>query len=900
MGDIGFASGSANLEVRLADGGLVEVRPVTNRVIHVRYMHPDRIGKAAKPSLIVPTLERPPVGSEVLMEGGAGIIMTSALSMRWDTGKERLTFHTADSTLLLAEAGREMVAEPRGAWALYRTQQRWSVNKGEAYYGLGQHEQSVMDYQGHSILLKQENKDAVTPFVVSSGGYGILWDANCTCRFHADVPGEIAFSAEAAFELEYYFIYGPSYDEIIAGYRELTGTAPMFPKWACGYMQSKERYKTQQELLETAARFRELNFPIDLIIQDWRYWSEDNDKWSGMIWDPERFPDPDGMIRKLHDDLKMKLMTVIWPIIGTQTKLAEDLESVNGFYEGFAWPGAVKLYKACNQSARDIYWKYANQGLLQRGVDAWWMDGSEPENIERFSGDSDYGPLEASHNAYCLVHTEGVYRHQRAVSEDKRVMILTRSVYAGQQRAAAATWSGDIIAGWDTFRKQVTAGINFCMAGLPYWTTDIGAFYLGTFAGNQDPAYRELYTRWFQFGAFCPLFRSHGTNTSREPWHFGEELYPVLKKYAELRYRLIPYIYTLVSEVTRNHGTIMRGLPMDFPDDLQVRTNGRQFMFGPALMVCPVMEGLLDSASVTIPSSQLLHPDGTPGGLCAEYFVGRDFEQSVRVGVDPEINFNWSINEPESLPRENYCVRWEGQFKASESGRYDVKTISDDGVRLWIDGKLMIDQWTEQAARRSSVSLDFTADSRHVIKLEYSHGTGDAFVQLLWTMPSMRRTRNRIETEVYLPECEGWYDFWTGEWLEGGQTIRRDSPIEIMPLYVRAGSILPMGPKVQHVAEKDDDSIELRIYSGRNAEFILYEDEGDTYNYEQGAFSLIPMHWDDKGQTLTIGSRVGSFHGMLAKRTFQVVVFLAGSERQSSTVIHDGGESTVLRLNGPR
>jgi alpha-D-xyloside xylohydrolase len=854
----------------------VDVRLVTAGIVHVRHVHPEQAGADRKPSLIVPDLAREPVEIYRLHEADVQEIRTERLVVRWDEGHGRLSFHAADGRRLLEEAGGEMIPAPQGEWPLYHTKQRWSVNAGEAYYGLGQHEQSVMNYSGHSVLLKQENKDAVTPFVLSSGGYGILWDANSTCTFRAEKPGEITFSAEAAFELEYYVILGPSYDEIIAGYRELTGAAPMFPKWAFGYMQSKERYKTRQELLGTAARFRELGFPIDLMIQDWRYWSEDNDKWSGMIWDPERFPDPDGMIRELHDDLNMKLMAVIWPIVGTETELADELEKVKGFYEGFAWPGSVKLYKPYNKSARDLYWKYANRGLFQRGVDAWWMDGSEPENIERFSGDSDYGPLAASHNAYSLVHTEGIYRHQRAMSEEKRVMILTRSVYAGQQRAAAATWSGDITAGWDTFRKQVAAGINFCMSGLPYWTTDIGGFFLGTYKGNQDPAYRELYTRWFQFGTFCPLFRSHGTHTAREPWHFGEELYPVLKKYTELRYRLMPYIYTLASEVTRNHGTIMRGLPMDFAHDPQVRENGRQFMFGPSILVCPVMEGLLDAISTTIPSGCLIQPDGTPGGLRAEYFTGRNFESKVRTGIDPEINFNWSINEPPGLPRENYSVRWEGLFEVGETGRYEIETISDDGVRLWVDGQLVIDQWQERGETRCSAALDLIAGSCHALKLEYFQGGGHASVQLLWTLPSMRQNKERIEAEVYLPACEGWYDFWTGERFDGGQTIRRETPIDLMPLYVRAGSILPMGPKMQYVGEKPVDPIELRIYPGRDADFVLYEDEGDNYNYESGAFSLIPMHWDDATRTLTIGGRNGFYPGMRTEQTFRVVVVSSG------------------------
>ncbi len=890
------------VDCTLPDGSQVVVRAITDRIIHIRC---EQNGMMAKKSLIVPDIQRAKAKVQISQKGDVTILKTGVLETRLNRSTGNVSFYDSSGQRLLAEAGRTIEPYAFKKHTLFRTQQRWLADETQAYYGLGQYEHSTMDYQGQTVRIKQDNKDAVSTFVVSSGGYGILWDVNCTASFSAAVKNEISFNAEATLNFDYYFVYGPDYDNIIKGYRELTGTAPMFPRWAYGYMQSKERYVTQQEVLDTARKFRQLGFPIDLIIQDWRYWGDDNSFWSGMVWDPDRYPNPDGLIAQLHDDLNMKLMAVIWPFVGDNTDLARELEKNGGFLKGRSRLSNGQLYDAYDDESRDIYWKYANEGLFQRGLDAWWMDGSEPEDVQLYSGDTGYGPIESCHNAYSLVHTEGIYKRQRQTSEDKRVFILTRSAYAGQQRTGAATWSGDIHADWNVFEKQIGAGINFCMSGLPYWTTDIGAFFTGNYLpqGKDHPGYRELYTRWFQFGTFCPLFRSHGTHIPREPWQFGDKTYAILKKYADLRYRLMPYIYTLASEVTREHGTIMRGLPMDFPTDKNCLHNGRQFMFGPALLVCPVTRGTVEMSSETIPSDHLMTPDGTKGGLAAEYFTGTDLKHSVKVSMDKEISFNWSIESPKGLPRENYSARWQGQLFIDEGGQYEIGVIADDGVRLWVDDELIVDQWVVQPATQYFKKLQFRDNTCHTIKLEYYQAQGDAVLKLLWRKPLVQKAKGPQKTDVYLPECEGWYDFWTGEFLQAGLSIAKETPIDIMPLYVRAGSILPLGPTMQYTTEKPADPIELRIYPGKDASFTLYEDEDDNYNYENGNYSLIRFDWDDTKKTLTIGKRQGRFKGMLGNRTFHIVLVCPGqgvgpaaTDEPDDTVQYHG-EKVSVQLN---
>jgi alpha-D-xyloside xylohydrolase len=898
------------LEYVFADKSSLSLQAISDRIIHVHYALPNQ---KPKESLVVRPDGIRPEHVETAKNGNILSLQTSSLAVRLDTSNGKVSFLTSSGKSLLSEAGREVTPITIKGYPLYKTIQRWSADESEAYYGLGQHQSGVMNYQGTTVNLSQVNMTAVSPFVVSSGGYGIFWDAPCTSAFSAKEQNEISFSSQAAFTFDYYFILGPDYDSIIKEYRALTGQAPMYARWTFGYMQSKERYKTQQELLDTAREFRKRGFPIDLIIQDWRYWGDsDNSKWSGMVFDPVNYPDPDEMIKILHNELNMKFMAVIWPFIGPDTDLCRELQQNNCLVAGTHF-STGKLYDAYSATARDIYWKYANKGLFQRGLDAWWMDGSEPENVRNFTGNFAYGPIESCHNAFPLVHTEGIYEHQRKVSDQKRVFILTRSVFAGQQRAAAATWSGDITASWATLAKQIPAGINYGMSGFPYWTTDIGGFYASAFLpeGTANPKYRELYTRWFQFGAFCPLFRSHGTSVPREPWQFGDEHFAILKKYCDLRYRLLPYIYSLSSEVTRNGYTLMRGLPMDFPDDRQCRNIGKEFMFGPAFLVAPVTTSVSVTNKHVISQGSLFDADGQAGGLTGSYYSGKQFNKLVLKRKDQEIDFAWlevknpgfgdniKIDPVPGLPIDGFSIRWEGFVATKEAGEYTFITDVDDGVRLWIDGKLLIDDWNVNAVTEKSAAITLPADTRVPIKLEYYENTGEAEAHLSWSTPSDNNVQKPMQ-EVYLPGGQQWVDFWTGQTTTGGKIVRRDLVLDIMPLYIKAGSIVPMGPYLQYATEKQPDPLELRIYPGKDASFTLYEDENNNYNYEKGAFALIPITWNDKAQTLTIGKRKGSFPGMLAKRTFDIVLVKPDqgvgetvTAKPDKTVQYDGTNITV-------
>ena len=644
--------------------------------------------------------------------------------------------------------------------------QQFELNDNEAIYGLGQHQDGIMNWRGHEVTLVQTNVHAVVPFLVSTRNYGILWD-NYSKTIFRDHDEGAEFWSEVADQIDYYFITGTSLDDVIAGYRDLTGQAPMFGKWAFGYWQSKERYVDAEDLTNIASEYRKRSIPIDNIVQDWRYWAlydpndPDNsrqsakDLWSSMQFHPTTYPDPAQTIAEIHDQYNMHFMISIWPTVGRETQLFDVLNAGGYLLPPETWSAAY-LYDAYSEDARNIYWKNIKDGLMRYGIDALWMDGTEPELgdqhyfddserlIKKF-GNNDMGSMARYLNTYSLMTTKGVYENWRRDFPEKRVFILTRSGFAGQQRNAAVTWSGDINATWPVLRNQISAGLNFSMAGVPYWTMDIGAFFLhghdrgygeGTYQSHEEQSYRELYVRWFQFGAFCPIFRSHGTHTPREVWRFGEPgsiTYESLLKFDHLRYRLLPYIYSTAWKVTNEGYTMMRGLAMDFSHDERVLEINNQYLFGPSILGRPVTD--------------------------EQYFP--------------------------------------------QSG---IATPEVKGV------------------------------------------------------------------ETYLPAGNTWFDFWNGKQYEGGQTVWRPTPLNIMPLYVKSGSIIPMGPFKQYATEKPEDPIELRIYPGADGSFVLYEDENDNYNYEKGQFATIQFLWNENEQTLTIGKRVGDFSGMLKIRTFNVIV----------------------------
>jgi alpha-D-xyloside xylohydrolase len=805
----------------------------------------------------------------------------------------------------------------------FHVRQQWQANTGESLYGLGQHQLGLMDIKGYDLDLWQRNTTVVVPFLISSRGYGIFWDNTSYTRFgdlrefefipgerlfdasgksggltgsyyagagfdrlvatrmdprvdistpdrkqhphtriHPDLPptgdisvrwqGEVEAPANGDYLLQtysnsgvklwvddglvinhwrqgwlpwkdiakvhleaghryrlklewtrdqgeetmqlfwktpapspdtslwsevgdgvdYYFMYGPEIDQVIAGYRRVTGEAPLMPLWAYGLWQCRQRYETQQQSLDVLEGFRSRNIPIDNIVQDWFYWKAD--QWGSHEFDPARFPDPEGWIKTIHDKYHAHLMISVWPKFYPNTENAKVLLARGFLYEQDLkekesdWVNFVyTYYDAFSPEARQIFWSQMQRELFSKHVDAWWMDATEPELIHgpELEGTKTHmhptalGSGSRMLNAYPLVNSQAVYEGQRAAAPNQRVFILTRSGFAGQQRYASATWSGDISSSWTAMRKQIPAGLSFSLSGLPYWTMDAGGFSVPAKWSRQNPAvadveeWREMNTRWFQFGTFVPLLRVHGEFPYREMWYFGGESHPAYQtmlKFDRLRYRLLPYIYSVAGQVTQNGGSMMRALVMDFRNDATARALTDQYMFGPALLVNPVT--------------------------------------------------------------------------------------------------------TYKARSRS----------------------------------------------VYLPKAVGWYDFWSGKWVSGGQTIEAAAPYESLPLFVKAGSIIPLGPELQYTGEKAPDPITLYVYAGADGAFTIYEDEGLNYNYEKGQFARIPLRWDNASRTLSIGKREGSFAGMLHERTFEVVLIakekgqgFSFTPRIDRTVRYNGDELKV-------
>jgi alpha-D-xyloside xylohydrolase len=543
--------------------------------------------------------------------------------------------------------------------------------------------------------------------------------------------------------IDYYFIHGKDADEVISGYRYLTGKAPIAPKWAMGFWQSRERYGNQQQLLDVVKEYRKRHIPLDNIVLDWQYWEDP--KWGSHEFDKTRFPDPKGLLQTLHNDLHTHFMISVWPKFNTGTPNYEEMNSKGFLFTNNVakkrkdWVGVgyeSTFYDPFNPEAGQLFWKQIDRSLNVIGVDAWWLDATEPDMHSNLSieerkvnmSPTALGPGAKYFNAYSLMNAKGVYEGQRKSSPDKRVFILTRSAFAGQQRYGAATWSGDIVSRWSDFSDQIAAGINFSLSGIPYWTMDIGGFAVEhryeKATGADLAEWRELNTRWFQFGAFCPLFRSHGQYPFREIYNIAPEGTPEYNSmvyYNKLRYRLMPYIYSLAAHSYFKDYTILRGLVMDFPADQTARNVADQYMFGPALLVNPVH--------------------------------------------------------------------------------------------------------THQARSR----------------------------------------------KVYLPEGTGWYDFLTGAYTPGGQYQEAVAPLDRMPLYVREGSILPAGPEMQYSSEKITDPLTLYVFTGKDAAFSYYEDEGSNYGYERGQYARIPLTYSESTRTITVGERQGTFPGMQVSRTIQVV-----------------------------
>ncbi|PRY54258.1 alpha-D-xyloside xylohydrolase [Arcticibacter pallidicorallinus] len=890
----------------------------------------DKIIRVTSAALGAPTLHKSLMVSDNLLSAGTPTwdmtrdaekitLKTSSMQAVVKLTDGMISFTDAAGKPIVSEQRRDagtFIADSHSGDSFYKIRQGFEVGETEGFYGLGQHQNGVMNYRGHQVELLQYNTDVAIPFVISTNNYGILWDnysitkvgdvrtfrplsglklysksgevgwltatysdlkdsrntisraesdidysflkdlknfpdsfklVNGKVRWEGDIESpysglhtflfkyagyikiwvdgklqadrwrqpwnagaielqvlledkrkyslviewlpdggesylsfkwqspipqneknDFSFLSEAGDQVDYYLVSGKDLDEVIAGYRLLTGKASIVPKWAMGFWQSRERYKTQDEILSTVKTFRDRKIPLDNIVLDWSYWEEN--QWGSQEFDTERFPSAEQMISDLHDKYNTRLMISVWP------KFYEGTDAYNSFAKkGWLYRRNVEdgrkdwiakgykstFYDPFNPEARVGFWNLLNDKLYKKGIDAWWLDATEPDihsNLSVETRKSIFTPSLGSgaryFNAFPLLNAKGIYEGQRKENPNDRVFILTRSAYGGLQRYATVTWSGDISSRWHDMRDQISAGVNFSMSGLPYWAMDIGGFSVErrfeNAKGDDLKEWREMNTRWYQFGAFTPVFRVHGQFPFREIYNIAPEGHPAYSSmlyYNKLRYRLMPYIYSLAGQAYHQHYTIMRGLVMDFPHDDAVRNIDNQFMFGPSLLINPVSE--------------------------------------------------------------------------------------------------------------------YEARSR----------------------------------KVYLPKGIGWYDLYTGTYFKGGQNINAEAPYERMPLFVKEGSILTFGPELQYTSEKPADPIRLYVYTGRDASFNLYEDEGTNYNYERNAFSNIPISYNEKDKTLTIGQREGSFEGMLRNRTFEIFVVTPRAKRSLS---FDSPAKQKLRYSGQK
>lgn len=730
------------------DKGLMKVKICFDNMVEVKYtVLPLFI---EKPSLVITNEWKTTPGFSVSESGTEIVMATSKLKVIINRQTNAVKYTDLAGNTVLAEddeQNKTMTEATVAGIDVYNCSTQFVSPADEALYGLGCHPEDSLsiNYKGRNQDLAIRYMTGAIPVMLSTKGYGLFWDNYSVSNFYGAEAGNTRFKyvSESGDMVDYYFVYGPDFDKVISTFRNATGNAPMFPKWAFGLFQSQDRYKSQAEVLSVKDGYRKNNIPVDCIVQDWFYW-EPNVIGSHVMW-PERYPNPKAMVDELHN-ANIHAMISIWPVFSAGTKTFDQMTH-SGNMTDIRWLNVMTnildyYYDAHSKQARDLYWKQAYDSLISRhGWDAWWVDQCEPDNGN--VGDPNFMDLRRkSHfsigrgidymNTFSLQHSTGLYEHWRKDIPEKRPVFLIRQAFAGQQRNSAILWSSDITCTWDAYKNQVPQGINACASGIPYWTSDIGGYHFHWQAPDwSTPNNRELFTRWFQFGTFSPVFRIHGKGERAifsNNWDAATKA--ILMKYDNLRYRLLPYIYSLSWKVTSEGYTIMRSLGFDFRSDEGIKNIPDQYMFGPAFLVNPVTERMY------------------------------------------------------SLPNSK-----------------DIK-----------------------------------------------------------------KTR-----KVYLPKTANWYDFWTGKLIAGGQTIDAGAAIETLPLYIKAGSIVPMGPYLQYATEKVADPIELRVYTGADADFVLYEDENDTYNYTQGKYSTIAMNWNEATKTLTIKNRDGEFPGMLKDRSFRVV-----------------------------
>ena len=755
----------------------VSVEFLTPRIVHVVKGQPTK-------SLVVTAK---PESVAAVQKGNSW--SSSELMVRLDPATKCLTFLTVKGRVLLREKGCDVS----------QVRQTFTLDKNEAIYGLGTIQNGKMNRRGESKRMEQSNLEDFQNVLQSIKGWGLYWENYSPTLFEDNAEG-MTFDAEAGEGIDYYFMYGGSADGVIAQMRWLTGDVPMFPLWTYGFWQSKERYKTAAETEGIVDQYRALQVPLDGIIQDWQYWGS-NYLWNAMDFLSEDFVTGPQLIQNVHKK-HAHFMISIWASFGPMTQQFRELNEKGLLMPIETWPqsgishvwppmkdypSGVKVYDAFSPVARDIYWKYLRK-LYDYGVDAWWMDSTDPDFFNPRESDYEHlvtgGTWRSLRNAFPLETVRGVYESQRKdyPASPKRVFIMTRSSYAGQQHYGSNMWSGDVNSSWDMLRKQVPAGLSFSLTGNPNFNTDIGGFFCNAYntrgpgSAPKNPQFQELYVRWMQYGLFCPVFRSHGADAPREIWQFGkkgEPVYDAIEKQIRLRYRLIPYLYSTAWQVTSNNDSYLRPLFSDFAADKRVWDIADEFMFGRSILAAPIL--------------------------------------------DPQYT--------------------------------EEKIIRTDAMTGWNREK-------ETGDKRQEAAIDWT----------------------------VTKTATK-----YLPKGAVWYDFWTNKTYKGGQTVTLQTTLDRVPMFVRAGSILPLAPEMQYVGEKSWDNLEIRVYPGADGSFTLYEDEGDNYNYEQGYYATITFVWNDKARTLTIGTRQGGYKGMILDRKFTIVL----PDGTTRIVTHNGNEQTV-------
>jgi len=724
---------------------------------------------------------------QVALTQRGNITSSSELSVKLDAKTGCITFMTAKGKVLLREKRHSF--EPLN--------QTFTLDKGEAIYGLGTIQNGKMNRRGEHKRMEQSNLEDFQNVIQSIKGWGLYWDNYAPTQFDDDANG-MSLTSEAGEAIDYYFMYGGSADGVIAQMRHLSGDVPMFPLWTYGFWQSKERYKSAAETEHIVDQHRALQVPLDGIIQDWQYWGS-NYLWNAMDFLSEDFSNGPQMIQNVHRK-HAHFMISIWASFGPQTQQFRELNEKGLLLPIETWPqsgishiwpprmdypSGVKVYDAFSPVARAIYWKYLKK-LYDYGTDAWWMDSTDPDFFNPRESDYQHpvtgGTWRSLRNAFPLETVRGIYQSQRKDDRGKRVFIMTRSAFAGQQHYGSNMWSGDVASSWDMLRKQIPAGLSFSLTGNPNFNTDIGGFFCGSYntkgAGSapRNPQFQELYVRWMQYGLFCPVFRSHGADAPREIWQFGqkgEPVYDAIEQMIRLRYRLLPYIYSIAGQVTANNESYLRPLFSDFAADKQVWDMTDEFMFGRSILAAPIVE--------------------------AQY-------------------------TQEKIIKEDAMTGW------------DKKNVSGD--------------------QEETSGINW-------------HATKTA--------------------TKYLPKGATWYDFWTGRQYKGGQHVTLTTRFDQVPMFVRAGSIVPLGPEMQYVGEKSWDNLEIRLYPGADGTFSLYEDEGDNYNYEQGYYSNIIFTWTERTRTLHISARQGGYKGMLLNRQFHIVL----PDGTAKTIDYNGNQVTV-------